>query len=152
MPSDWKCARVIPLHKAGDPSNINNYRPISITNSIVKVFEKIVFNQLSDHLFENNIFSPFQSGFRKYFSTSALLNFPNDIFTGFDNNLLTGALFIDLTKAFDMVDHYLLLDKLHPIGLDSSSLFWFNSYLYRRQQCVSFKGSHSDFQTISQVA
>ena len=59
--------------------------------------------------------------------------------------MLTGAIFIDLTKAFDMVDHYLLLDKLHAIGLSESSLLWFNSYLHHRYQCVSLHGTQSDF-------
>uniref|UniRef100_A0A8C7WUV5 Reverse transcriptase domain-containing protein n=1 Tax=Oryzias sinensis TaxID=183150 RepID=A0A8C7WUV5_9TELE len=123
---------------------MSNYRPISIINSIVKVYEKIIFNQLSEYLTLNNILSP-----RKHFSTtSALLKFTNDIFSGFDNNMLTGALFIDLTKAFDMVDHYLLLDKLHSIGLDRSSLLWFNSYLHHRQQCVLFNGSYSNFLSV----
>lgn len=81
-----------------------------------------------------------------YFSTtSALLKLTNHIFNGFNNNILTGALFIDLTTAFDMVDHYLLLDKLYSIGLNSSSILRFNSYLHLRRQCVSFRGSHSDF-------
>uniref|UniRef100_A0A8C8E0L6 Reverse transcriptase domain-containing protein n=1 Tax=Oryzias sinensis TaxID=183150 RepID=A0A8C8E0L6_9TELE len=149
VPLAWKRAKVIPLHKGGKSNDMSNYRPISIINSIVKVYEKIIFNQLSEYLTLNNILSPFQSGFQKHFSTtSALLKFTNDIFSGFDNNMLTGALFIDLTKAFDMVDHYLLLDKLHSIGLDRSSLLWFNSYLHHRQQCVLFNGSYSNFLSV----
>lgn len=106
--------------------NINNYRPISILNCIVKLFEKIVFDQLSNYLARHNLLSQCQSGFRKHFSTSsALLNFTNDIFHNFDNSMCTGAIFLDLTKAFDLVDHYLLLDKLHAMGLDRSSLLWF---------------------------
>uniref|UniRef100_A0A3P9J1E7 Reverse transcriptase domain-containing protein n=1 Tax=Oryzias latipes TaxID=8090 RepID=A0A3P9J1E7_ORYLA len=149
VPLAWKRAKVIPLHKGGNSNDMSNYRPISIINSIVKVYEKIIFNQLLEYLTVINILSPFQSGFRKHFSTtSALLKFTNDIFSGFDNNMLTGALFIDLTKAFDVVDHYLLLDKLHSIGLDRSSLLWFNSYLHHHQQCVLFNGSYSNFLSI----
>lgn len=70
------------------------------------------------------------------------------MFSGFDNNLLTDALFIDLTKAFDMVDHNLLLDMLQSIRLDRSSLLWFNSYHHHRQQCLAFKGTLSDYETI----
>lgn len=146
FPLAWKCVKVTPLHKGGDPENINNYRPISIINSVVKVFEKIIFLQLSNYLADNNLLSQCQSGFRKYFSTTtALLKFTNDVFSSFDNRMCTGALFLDLTKAFDLVDHYLLLDKLYSVGLSTSSLLWFNSYLHNRRQCVSFGGSISHF-------
>lgn len=94
VPLAWKCTKVIPLHKGGDLQILNNYRPISIINSVVKVFEKIIFNQLSDYLSVNNLLTQCQSGFRKYFSTTtALLKFSNDIFSSFDDNLCTGAIF-----------------------------------------------------------
>ena len=146
VPSSWKCSRITPLHKGGNSHGFNNYRHISIINCVVKLFEKIVFNQLSHYINEFDILSPYQSGFRSNFSTTtALLKFTNDITSSSDNNMLTGAIFIDLTKAFDMVDHYLLLDKLHAIGLSESSLLWFNSYLHHRYQCVSLHGTQSDF-------
>jgi len=149
VPLAWKCAKVIPLHKGGESDNINNYRPISIINSVVKVFEKIIFTQLSNYLANNDLLSQCQSGFRKHFSTTtALLKFTNDVFLSFDNRMCTGALFLDLTKAFDLVDHYLLLDKLYSFGLSTSSLLWFNSYLHNRRQCVSFGGSLSQFTVI----
>ena len=91
----------------------------------------------------------YQSGFRSNFSTTtALLKFTNDILSASDSNMLTGAIFIDLTKAFDMVDHYLLLDKLHAIGLSSDSLLFFYSFLHHRSQCVAFKGNQSGFKII----
>ena len=62
-----------------------------------------------------------------------------------DNNQLTGAIFIDLSKAFDLVDHYLLLDKLYSIGFSQNALLWFNSYRHTRRQCVAIQGSHSDY-------
>ena len=71
-PSSWKSARVTPLHKGGDTSDTNNYRPISIINSIAKIFEKLIFNQLSKYLADNNILSPHQSGFRPNYSTPLL--------------------------------------------------------------------------------
>ncbi|XDV11150.1 hypothetical protein PO909_000166, partial [Leuciscus waleckii] len=148
-PRSWNCARVIPLHKGGDITDINNYRPISIINSVTKIFEKLIFNQLSKYLNDQNVLSPHQSGFRSNFSTTtALLKFTNDILSASDSNMLTGAIFIDLTKAFDMVDHYLLLDKLHAIGLSSDSLLFFNSFLHHRSQCVTFQGSQSGFKII----
>ncbi len=145
----WKCARVTPLFKGGDPLDVNNYRPISIICTIGKIFEKLIFNQLYQYINLCNILSPTQSGFRPNFSTTtALLKFTNDMFSSFYKGLLTGAIFIDLSKAFDLVDHYLLLDKLYSIGLSQNALLWFNAYLHNRHQCVIFQGSQSDFLTV----
>ena len=145
IPSIWKWSRITPLHKAGNELDPNNYRPISIICSIAKVFEKLIYNQLSNYLSKHNILSPFQSGFRSNHSTTtALLKLTNDIYSSSGNSELTGAIFIDLTKAFDLVDHYLLLDKLYSIGMSRNSLLWFNSYLHNRKQCVVIQGSASD--------
>ncbi len=145
IPSIWKCACVTPIFKSGDATDMNNYRPISIICFIAKVFEKLIYNQLSHYLDLNNILSCSQSGFRPNFSTTALLKFTSDVFSSFDSDQLTGAIFIDLSKAFDMVDHYLLLDKLYSIGFSQNALFWFNSYLHNRRQCVLIQGSQSDY-------
>lgn len=72
------------------------------------------------------------------------LKFTNDTLSASDRGHLTGAIFIDLTKAFDLVDHYLLLDKLHAIGLFQHALLWFNSYLHNRKQCIVLRGCKSD--------
>ena len=135
FPSSWKCAKVTPLHKGGDPLEVNNYRPISIINTVAKIFEKIIFNQLSQYVNDFNILSPSQSGFRSNFSTTtALVKFTNDIYSALGKGHLVGAIFIDLSKAFDLVDHYLLLDNLYAIGVSQPALFWFNSYLHNRRQ------------------
>uniref|UniRef100_A0A8C6NRV0 Reverse transcriptase domain-containing protein n=1 Tax=Nothobranchius furzeri TaxID=105023 RepID=A0A8C6NRV0_NOTFU len=149
VPKAWKCTKIIPLHKGNDTSEPNNYRPIAIINTVVKVFEKLVFIQLSKYLEDNNLLSQYQSGFRKNFSTTtALLKFSNDIYSGFDNNLFGGAIFLDLTKAFDLVNHYLLLDKLYAFGLSRPSLLWFSSFLHHRSQFVSFNGSESNMRGV----
>lgn len=104
-------------------------------------FEKLIFNHLSHYLNSFNILSPFQSGFRPNVSTTAaLLKFTNNVVSSFGKGQFTGAVYIDLTKAFDLVDHYLLLDKLFAIGLDQKALLWFNAYLHNRLQCVLFQG------------
>lgn len=145
IPAIWKHSQIIPLHKAGNSLDPNNYRPISIICSIAKIFEKLIYNQLSNYLNKNNILSPSQSGFRSNHSTTtALLKLTNDIFSSSGNNNLTGAIFIDLSKAFDLVDHYLLLDKLFSIGLSRNALLWFNSYLHNRKHCVALQGYKSD--------
>ena len=145
LPAIWKCARITPLHKGGDILDCNNYRPISIICSVAKVFEKLIYNQLSQYFTTNNLLSPFQSGFRPNHSTaSALLNLTNDVFSAADKGELTGAIFIDLSKAFDFVDHYLLLDKLHAIGLSNQAVLWVSAYLHNRKHCVVLHGCTSD--------
>lgn len=115
-----------------------------------KIFEKIIFTQISSFVNKYNILCPNQSGFRSNHSaTSALLNLTNDIFTSFENQEATGAIFLDLTKAFDTVDHYLLLDKLYSIGLSGDAVLWFNSYLHGRKQFVVVQGKSSDVTTIN---
>lgn len=101
---------------------------------------------------EFSILSPNQSGFRpNYSTTTALTKFVNDVASSLDKNLSTGAIFIDLTKAFDLVDHYILLDKLYSIGLSEQSVLWFNSYLHLRRQCVLFNGALSQSVVMERV-
>lgn len=146
LPSAWKSVIVTPLRKGCDPNYMNKYRPISIINPIQISFEKLIFKQLSHYVTKCNILSSCQPGFRPNFSTTtALLKFTNDIFTASENGQLTGAIFLDVTKAFDIVDHYLLLDKLYSIGISWNSLLWLNSYLHNRRQCVNFTGNQSDY-------
>lgn len=138
IPKIWKCAKVTPLFKGGDPSDVNSYHPISIICTTAKVFEKLIFNQLSLYVNSFNIhLKPFHFGIRPKFSTSTgLLKCTNDVFTSFDQGQAIGAIFIDLSKAFDLVDHYVLLDKLSAIGLAQNALLWFNAYLHNRRHCV----------------
>lgn len=133
---------VLPLLKGGDPSKPNNYRPISKLCILAKVFERLVSDQLKDFLERNDILSRHQSGFRKKHSTvSAALKVLNDILEALDLRKLCVALFIDLSKAFDTVDHEILVDTLHKIGLSEHSVFWFRNYLMDRSQCVQMAGS-----------
>ena len=144
IPLMWKFAKVTPLHKGGDSLDVNNYRPISIISNVAKIFEKLIFRQLSKYINDFSLLTPNQSGFRpNHSTTTALTIFTNDIFSAQDNNRSTGAIFIDLTKAFDMVNHYILLDKLYAIGLSKSAVLWFNAYLHYRRQSVSLNAVFS---------
>lgn len=150
LPADWKAARVIPLYKAGKANQVGNYRPISILPVISKLIERAVQVQLGKHLSERNILSPFQCGFRKAHSTeTATISLTDTIRRNIDQGLLTGAVFIDLSKAFDTVDHTLLLQKLRYYGIENLELEWFKDYLTNRKQVVGYQNVMSDFQSIT---
>ena len=114
-PDDWKLAKVSPVFKAGERNDPNNYRPISILSTISRVFEKLVYEQLYSYLIKNNLLDSRQSGFRSLHSTvTALLDLTNQWCFNTDRGLVSGIL-LDFKKAFDTVDHQLLLTKLEYI-------------------------------------
>lgn len=150
IPKVWKSAHVTPLLKGGDPSILNNYRPISKLCILAKLLERLVGEQLKEFLNINDILSPFQSGFRKQHSAiSAALKMINDIAGALDNRKICAVLFIDLSKAFDTVDHGILVNSLVSIGLSKRSVDWFANYLSGRTQSVRKTGSVSSFLPIS---
>ena len=113
IPSDWKNARVTPIFKADSKVDPANYRPISVLSVIAKLFEKAIFNQVYKYLDENNLLSKFQSGFRPLHSTlTALIDMTDTWYLTTDNGLTNAVLFIELKKAFDTIDHDILLAKL----------------------------------------
>ena len=118
---------------------MDNYRPISILPVLSKILEGAVHRQLYHHLQQHNILSPYQCGFRKCHSTEfAALSFADTIRRGIDQGKLTGAVFIDLRKAFDTVDHGLLLDKLTTVGVSGPEHEWFTDYLRNQHKSLSF--------------
>ena len=129
---------------------INNYRPISVLPVLSKVLERIVHAQLSYHLETNNLLPPQQSGFRPGYSTmSLLLKLLSDWMTAIDKGCYVGAVFLDLRKAFDTVNHWLLLDNLREVGVNSRSLCWFQNYLADRKQSVMLGNVMSSFKQIT---
>ena len=150
VPSDWKSARVIPLFKKGKADEMDNYRPISILPVLSKVLERAVHIQLYKYLQQNKILSTYQCGFRKCHSTEfAVLSFSDNIRRNMDQGQLTGAVFIDLRKAFDTVDHAVLLDKLSNLGILDKEHGWFTDYLSNRTQVVEFQGVTSASEDVS---
>ena len=122
VPHDWKIERVVPLHKKGPRNLLNNYRPISILPIASKVFEKVLYEQLYNYLMANNLLSNKQFGFRRFHSTtSALLDSTNEWFVNMDRGLLNIAVFLDFQKAFDTINHGVLLKKLNLYGLETSA-------------------------------
>jgi retron-type reverse transcriptase len=129
---------------------LDNYRPISILPVLSKVFERVVHRQLYAYLEENNLLSKNQFGFRTKSSTQhAVTKFSDSIRQNMDKGLMTGAIFIDLRKAFDTVDHARLLSKLTIYGIRNDELMWFEDYLFNRTQFVAFEGVESSVQPIS---
>ena len=111
-----------------------------------KLIERVVFNQLCEYLNNNCLLTELQSGFRPMFSTeTALLEVTNEWLWNIDNKHLNGVIFLDLKKAFDTMDHVILLEKLKLYGVDFLSLKWFRSYLSDRKQQTFIDGAQSDF-------
>jgi hypothetical protein len=149
VPNQLKIAKVIPVFKAGDRRLVENYRPISLLNVFSKVFKKIVHNRLSSFLNINNLISPRQFGFRKNHSTvHPLTLFTNSVGRALNGRMHSVAIFCDLKKAFDTVDHKILLKKLSKIGVCDAALRWFDSYLTNRFQYVSIGSSASNLLSI----
>ena len=149
-PNDWKAAKVTPLLKKGIKSDPNNYRPISVIPVVSKVFEKIVYNQLYHYLDSNKSLLGCQSGFRSLHSTlTALLEATDAWSVNIDNGFLNGVVFIDLTKAFDTIDHKIILRKMSYLGVDQAAIKRFSSYLSGRIQRCSVNGKLSTARTLS---
>ena len=131
-------------------TNVSNYRPISLLPIFSKVTEKVVHEQPTKCLNNNNIFYKYQSGFRNNHSTDLFLSFLNDkILKGFDNGVYTGMILIDLQKAFDTINHKILLDKLLPIGFSKNTISWYEFYLAERHFTVEVANQVSKFSKIS---
>lgn len=138
FPDSLKIAKVCPIHKSGDKDLFTNYRPISILPSFSKIFEKAMFNRLSSYLEKNLILVNNQYGFRKNHSTyMAVMDMYNKISMAIDENEFAVGIFIDLSKAFDTLNHEILLKKLELYGVRGIVLSWFRSYLTNRQQYVN---------------
>ncbi len=146
FPDSWKEAHVCAVYKKGDPTHVNNYRPISLLNTVEKVFERIVFKHLFNFLQMNNILTPLQSGFIPNDSTVNQLTFLYNTFChALDDGKEVKVLFFDISKAFDRVWHRGLIAKLQSIGIIGTLSNWFNSYLQNRSQRVVIPGTKSDW-------
>ena len=150
FPNSWKEAKVSPVHKNGAHDDVNNYRPISILPVMSKILEKHVHDCLSEYLNEHNLLHKTQSGFRPRHSSETALTFMTDAWlNAIDNNKLVGVILVDFKKAFDLVDHQILLSKLEFYGIKHETLLWFNTYLSQRQQQVSVNNSRSSFKPVT---
>ena len=131
--------------------DLNNFRPISNLNFISKILEKVVASRIQSHLLSNSLSSSFQSAYCMFHSTeTTLLNIHNNLILAMDRGEVTSLILLDLSAAFDTVDHSILLHCLqHWFGLHGTSLDWFSSYLTSRSQAVSIQNSTSSFSNLS---
>lgn len=148
-PECLKKALVHPIFKGGDPTNPTNYRPISVLPAINKVFEKLLYTRLFIFLESTDQLYQRQFGFRQGSSTEmAVLELVDDVSHSVDQKLVAGVLFLDLSKAFDTINHALLLKKLDAYGIRGIANELLRSYLAGRQQKVVISGSSSEYRTI----
>ena len=146
FPNHLKSAHVVPIYKNGDTEEPNNYRPISITSALSKIFEKVIRNQMVEYLEKYNIISPIQFGFRAKFSTTdALLYATENIRSDIDNNKMVAAAFLDLSKAFDSISHEILLKKLAEYRFHDTAIAMIKSYLTNRTQRGVLQNTASDW-------
>ena len=137
FPNALKIAKVLPIFKSGDNYNFSNYRPISILSRSSKVFEKLNFSRLYEFLDKQNILNHHQYGFRQRLSTyMTILELTDHIHRGFERNEFTIGVFVDVRKAFDTVDHQVLIEKHKCYGIRGIPLDWLSSYLTNRKQYV----------------
>ena len=150
IPDSWKCATVIPLHKGGDNSDVNNFRPVSLLPIQGKLIEKIVHDRFMSHFENNRILDHRQGGFRKNHSTTnTSIEFINDVYKAMNDGKVTIAVFIDLRKAFDTVNHKILCSKLQKYGISGTNLSWVENYLLQRTQKTLVNNTWSDSLPIS---
>ena len=150
FPNDLKVAKVIPLYKGGDCTLLINYRPVSILPVFSKLLEKIMYDRILDFINENNILHKLQFGFRKDHSTSiALMILADKISKALHEGDYVLGVFIDFSKAFDTVNHSILLRKLYVYGIRGIAYNWLASYLCNRQQYVSYNNTMSSKKQIT---
>jgi exonuclease III len=141
FPDKLKIAKVIPVHKKGDTRDINNYRPIALLSVFSKLLEKLIYNRLIAFMEENGVLTEDQHGFRMKRSTeTALQTFIKCVQESIENKTNPTGIFLDLTKAYDVLNHRILLTKLESYGIRGMANQWFESYLSHRKQYVEING------------
>ena len=149
VPNTLKVSQVTPVYKNGDATDPANYRPISTLSSFSKVFEKLIYNHLYTFLEKYGIFVLVSIWFRKGYSTEqAVLEITDSRKKAMDKKLVTCGIFLDFSKAFDTINHDILVSKLYRYGIRGNPLRWFENYLYNRNQVFKIGDTISSSQTI----
>ena len=149
FPDKMKIAKILPLFKSGERSTLGNYRPISLLPLFSKILERIMHTRLYKYFESNKLFYGKQFGFRRNCSLDyGLMEVVNNISQSMATKNLTLGVFIDLSKAFDTVDHEILIKKLQVYGVNGTELSWFKCYLTNRHQFVKIDNIDSNFQEV----
>jgi hypothetical protein len=145
FPLELKIAKIIPLYKGNSKMQLTNYRPVSVLPVLSKVFERIMYKRLLSFINKHNLLYQYQFGFRAGHSTNmALICMIDKVLTAINNGEYVIGLFLDFSKAFDTVNHTILLQKLVKYGIRGNCNLWVRSYLHKRQQYVSFDDVYSE--------
>jgi hypothetical protein len=145
FPKEMKLANVVPIFKSGDDSIFTNYRPVSVLPIFSKILERLMYNRLIDFINKHNLLYEYQFGFRKKYSTNmALIALVDRVSSALDNGKNVIGLFLDFSKAFDTVDHHILLLKLQNYGIRGTAHDWLKHYLSDREQYVTYNGVKSN--------
>ena len=146
---EWKSANVTPVQKGVSSVDISNFRPVSVLPVVSKVFERLLHQQLYDYLQKHTILHPAQSGCRPQHTTQdVLVSMVDNWRKALDDNKLVGAVMVDLSKAFDMINHSILLRKMDSYGVRGKELRWFQDYLTGRRQRVCVGDEKSEWTNI----
>ena len=149
FPRSWKYSKIVPLLKKDDPLEPKNYRPVALIPIVSKVLERVIFMQMVHYMETNSLFHPSHHGYRASHNTcTALIELYDSWVEALERGELSGVCLVDLSAAFDCVDHSLLLKKMEVMGFDSKAVDWSRSYLANRQQCVIIDGSLSEFLSV----
>ena len=144
FPDELKIANVVPIFKSGDEMVFSNYRPVSVLPVFSKVVERLMYNRLLKYINDNNLLHRYQFGFQKGKSTHmALIVLIDKISEALEKGDCVVGIFLDFSKAFDTVDHTILLQKLNFYGLKGTILSWFENYLSNRKQYVTYNSIKS---------
>ena len=149
FPSKWKYSKIIPLHKKDDPLSPKNYRPVALIPVVSKVLERVIFLQMVKYMERNSLFHPNHHGYRTGHNTcTALIQLYDSWVEALEREEVSGVMMVDLSAAFDCVDHPLLLEKLKLLGFDEKCINWCKSFLQSRYQCVYIEGAQSEFLSV----
>ena len=145
FPVELKIAKIVPIFKSGDECTLTNYRPVSVLPVFLKIMEILMYDRLISYMLKHNILFEYQFGFQKGKSTHmALITLLDRITEALGNGDYVVGVFIDFSKAFDTVDHAILLDKMSIYGVRTMALRWFKDYLTGRSQYVTYNGFKSN--------
>ena len=149
VPDVLKKSLITPIHKGGSRAEAANYRPVALTSHIIKIFEKIMRHHIVEHMVQNNLFNANQHGFTSGRSClSQLLEQFDVILDYIDENANVDVVYLDFAKAFDKVDHTIVLKKMKDLGINGQVYAWMESFLRNRYQSVSVNGVTSDPQRV----